>query len=200
MNQNSDPDRSSPSSSQTQSMEKQGRSNDFTGTTSSSSQSLPFLKPLEPLSFPKLLKPQAPIFPTFNELVSQPVLSEKPQQRGIFSDLVRDPAYLYQEYLDRPEDFDEGTADLLMKLVSRQKKVEELTPDEMKKLDEATIELAQHSPKPEKQPDVRESLFQTLLDDDDDEPEITWGDHGPVLEEMEQPFMPTVPTKWWDKG
>lgn len=200
MNQSSRSHRSSPASSPTASVEKLAGLNSSTGSASSGSLELPFLKPLEPLSFPKLLTPQAPTFPSFNETVSPPALSEPPPQQGIFSQLVRDPAYLYQEYLDRPEDFKEDTAELLMSLVSRQKRLEDVTPDEMKKLDEATIELAQHSPKPEKQPDVQESLFRTLLDEDeDDEPEIEWGPNGPVLD-MEQPHMPTVPTRWWDKG
>jgi hypothetical protein len=157
------------------------------------------LKPLEPLPSPPELK-----FPTFRELVEQE-LTESPQPEandGLFSQLVQDPAILYREYLDDPDRFEESAGLLLQQLYSGLKNLEELTPEEMKILDQATVEFAQYLAKPKTPSESQRAAQPRSAIPSDDEPEIPWTDHvgGPSLPAMELPVsLPDAPTFWWKK-
>lgn len=128
------------------------------------------------------------------------------QRPGLFMELVRDPAVLYQEYLEDPEEFDPEVAQLLTDLVTRKRTLDALTAEEMRQLDQATVVMAQSSPKPSKdKSQSSESKTRSPIDLDDDfgeeDEEIEWNGGDMSLSPLPDPIpMPTVPTMWWDKG
>lgn len=140
--------------------------------------------------------PQAPRFPSFSELVSHPAPEQHARQSGLFASLVRDPAILYQEYLERPELFEEDTGHLLATLVGRSKKMEDLTDDELKQLDEAVVSYMQYQPSPEKK-----ELLPPELGDlaEDDELDLAWGPNGPQLRDPDlfSQLPEDVAHRWW---
>lgn len=125
------------------------------------------------------------------------------QSSGLFSALVRDPVVLYQAYLDAPDLIGEDVGLLLTQLVTQQKKLEDLTAEELKKLDEATVNFAQHSPRSKSLPDDSKKAPSTPRASTDlEEPEFEWVEGGQMrLMPPTAPIdIPTVPTKWWDKS
>jgi len=113
---------------------------------------------------------------------------------------------LYQEYLEDPDAFDPEVAQLLTDLVTRRKKLSSLTDTEMQQLDQATIVLAQHTPKSKTQNES--SKAQSPIDPDDSfdegdagDGEIEWNGGDMSLSPLPDPIpIPSVPTMWWDKG
>jgi hypothetical protein len=110
--------------------------------------------------------------------------------------LIKDPAILYQEYLEQPDMFEEETGHLLLKLVGQQKKLEDLTDDEMKKLDEAVVSFIQYTPK---KPEPKELPKPLELDDGDeeDEEEVPWGRSGPSHGSLSFEPPEDVSSFWW---
>jgi hypothetical protein len=135
------------------------------------------------------------------------------QSNGLFSALVRDPVVLYQAYLDAPDLIGEDVGLLLTQLITQQKKLEDLTEEELRKLDAATVSFAQHSPRSKSSLDDSKKVPLTPRGstDHEEEPEIEWHDGAmrltppgapmqPLMEPDPPVDIPTVPTKWWDKS
>lgn len=134
------------------------------------------------------------------------------QSSGLFSALVRDPVVLYQAYLDAPDLIGEDVGLLLTQLITQQKKLEDLTKEELEKLDAATVSFAQHSPRSKSSLDDSKKAPSTPpASTDPEEPEIEWHDGAMRLSPPSSPMqtlmkpeppidVPTVPTMWWDKS
>lgn len=151
---------------------------------------LPTLPSLEPL-------PTLPVtkFPSFEDLVSQEIQrSNEQQDDGLFAQLVGDPAILYREYLDSPENFDEETVKLLTELMSRQKTLEELSKQEKELLNQATIQFAQGSPKPSSSP--KPSVKQSPIQDEEEE-EVPYPKSLPTLNAPIDVPESIPKTEWW---
>jgi hypothetical protein len=150
-------------------------------------------------TLPYPMPPEAPEvrFLTFSELLSPPAPEEKKRSEGLFMSLVKNPAILYQEYLEQPDMFEEETGHLLLKLIGRHKKLEDLTDSEMKKLDEAVVSYLQYKPKVAEKPKLRALPEE---DEEDDEPEIPWGPNGVKgLSSFMLELPEGVDSRWWEK-
>lgn len=89
------------------------------------------LPSLEPLSFPS--------FPSLVELAEEtPVKMEK----GMFETFLNDPAQIYQDALSDPAKYEAGVLELSSSLLQG-RKLKELTPEEMRLLDRATLSFVQ---------------------------------------------------------
>ena len=157
---------------------------------------------------PTLLRPLQPLptirFPTMSDLLEQEMSAPiEPVDDGLFSQLVRDPRVLYREYLEDPEVFDEETALLLQQLVSNQKKLEDLTAEEKDRLNRATAEFTQYSPKPKKpQEQPRSTSSRSESSYEDEEEELPWMKDAPsmILPSLESPMdLPVSTSFWWKK-
>jgi hypothetical protein len=172
---------------------------------------LPSLPPLEPLRFPR-----------FQDLVAadrEMILATKPtvKDQGAFTAFLGDPKILLDAWVTNPDVFDPALGELLIALVTGQKKLEGLSPAEMAVLNTATVEFAQYrppapAPKPaELRPDPFAGLEQAA--DEEDEREIEWNDRrggggaAPAAAAAMVPPAPTdsldvtkVPTRWWERG
>lgn len=166
----------------------------------------PSLAPASPL--PKLPElPRVLEFPLKTspfELSAEEGTASTEQNSGLFGALLGDPRVLYQAYLDSPEDFDQETSELLTKLVSRQKVLNQLTAEEKSLLDQATVSFAQHSsrskPKPKESPNVLSVPTATTAPSGERQPMVWRGDKMRLQAPQSVPFeIPTVPTQWWDK-
>lgn len=103
------------------------------------------------------LKPQPPpTFPTFSELVFES-MNEQPvgkREIGLFEGLMgNDPRPLFQDLVDYPHKYQPGTDVLLQELITGQKTIETLSPDESLLLDYATLEYTQPSRTPVEEPE-----------------------------------------------
>lgn len=158
---------------------------------------LPRLESLQPLQIPPLptpLAPQPPRFPSFNELLSQPEPEVQRRREGLFSTIIRNPAILYREYLEHPDMFQEETAHLLTKLVGRQKSLDSLSEEELKKLDEAVVSFLQYRPKKKIE---TQSSHSTPRDETDDDSEVVWGPDGPLVNGTSLELPEDVAHNWW---
>lgn len=151
--------------------------------------------------------PSLPPLPTISDFLpksspgssTEPEGEPSPQSNGLFTALIRDPVVLYQEYLSHPDLIDEDVGLLLTQLVTRQKRLEDLTPEEMQKLDRATVDFAQGPPKPK--PSLPRATSTPRTSTVHEEPDVEWHEGGMRLPEPVAPIdIPTVPTRWWDKS
>jgi len=151
-------------------------------------------------SLPEVLK-----FPLKTSISEPEPTNEGTTQRskGLFEALIGDPGVLYQDYLSHPDLFDDETVMLLTELVTRQKLLGQLTDEEQKILDRATIVSAQYSPKPKSSEESGSKVpshLVTTTDPGDEEPEVEWQGNDMRLAPPTAPVdIPNAPTKWWDK-
>ena len=162
---------------------------------------LPSAQPLNFLEQNPL--PQLPAvhkFPSFSEMVSQQITPSSPStNEGLFSTLVRDPLVLYREYLDDPERFPQEAGTLLTQLVTQQKDLNTLTPEDMEVLNQATVEFAQHSPEPEPTPEPSKPPHQDLFGEEGEE-ELEWQPGGQLPTRPAVDLPDTAPgADWWAK-
>ncbi len=139
----------------------------------------------------------APTFPTFFELAGASVTETSPApSKELFQSLIGDPRVLFQELLEDPSRFDEGVAESLQELISG-KPFNELERSQRDLLNKATIDFATNKrptkPK-EAAPKQRLSAAEKAAEEDD-EPELEWGSHGPRLAPPDAPSA--MPTFWW---
>ncbi len=101
--------------------------------------------PSVPMALPTLESEPFQPFPTLLELAKEELSSVKspPSSKGLFEELLGSPEVLHQSATERPELYNEATRKLLIELVERRKKLPELSPEEKKLLNEATVEFAQ---------------------------------------------------------
>lgn len=142
-------------------------------------------------SLPRLQEPAPPRFPTFSDLVGASV-SDQPAVRpetGLFEGMLNnDPLPLFQDLVDCPHKYQPGTDVLLQQIISGQKTMETLTPDERLLLDYATLEYTQPSRAP-----VEEPLLAAEREEDP-------ADYLPELRdktEDEPPDSPEMDKFWW---
>ena len=95
--------------------------------------------------------------------------------------------------------------DLLLDLIMQRKTLDALSAEESQTLDLATIEFAQSSkkdPSKENSSSTQQNLSKTLDSTDQGDPEeLVWEDGAMRLPTISTPVdIPTVPTRWWDKG
>lgn len=182
-------------------------SNQGFGPSSGTSQNGSQLASLAMNPFVEMLKPPAPRFPSFAELVEldreQQATPRSTKQEGLFLNLLRDPRILYAALLDAPDAYEEGVAELLLELITGQKTNSSLTEEQLNLLDRATLEFNQHS---HKEP---QSLQQKVAPvekpesaDSEEEREIEYHESGSSLPHT----GPTIPmpeeepaTHWWQK-
>lgn len=105
---------------------------------SSPSMELPFLKPLEPTSFPD--------FPTLAQLAEVPEQEAK-KETSLFDGLLGDVGALHDDMVRHPEKYDRRTSELLTQLASGSLPPKNLTPEERRLLDMAVMDYAQ-APRP----------------------------------------------------
>lgn len=156
------------------------------------------------------LVPTLPSLPTLPELPSltsptpnmAEAVAQPPQNDGLFNGIIGDPAVLYRAYLDRPEDFDEEQSNLILQLMSNQKKLDQLTDQERKVLDRATVNFAQHSPRSNVKPSPSpKSSFSPTPTTDPGRSSFSWQKDEMRLPPLKDPIdIPTIPSKWWDQG
>ncbi len=105
-----------------------------------------------PDSTPDSLAPLAPLkpkpFPNLFELASEDRQSQKvvSRQRGLFEELLGRPEALFIDSLEFPEKYEEQTSRLLRSLVSGERRLEDVTAEEMALLDRATVDFASAPP------------------------------------------------------
>lgn len=107
---------------------------------------------------------------------------ERPEPKtDLFGTLIGDPRVLFQDVLDRPEDYEEGLAELLIELLDGKTKPEELDPVKRDMLNRSVLDFAQ-PPRP-KQPAVRQQVPEVLQGAED--------------EEYYEPDLPSEPQPFW---
>lgn len=145
---------------------------------------------------PRLQPPEAPKFPSLSELAtSQPTASpalpsvaQTPGPRRLYEALVNDPLTLYHSYLNDPEGFEEGTAELAQQLMTGRRSYEDLDEAEKGLLDRAAVQLA-HAKSPRQREVVKAQRAPS---------EALRAAYGELDEEDEIP-IPDVPVAsfWW---
>ena len=99
------------------------------------------------ISLLPLPTPAPPTFPAFSQLVQEDARNQiaaggtKPT--GLFAELLGDPQALLQDLISDPDKYEDGVYSLLLPLVSGQRKLEELAPEERQLLDRAVIDFNQ---------------------------------------------------------
>jgi hypothetical protein len=61
------------------------------------------------------------------------------EQRSLFDSLLGDPLTLFQDVLDHPQDYDESLPVLLQEVIQGSKKLDELSDDDRRRLDDAVL-------------------------------------------------------------
>jgi hypothetical protein len=101
---------------------------------------------------------------------------------------------LFHGLLESPENYESGVSELLQNLVSGRKKREELTPQELELLDQATLEFAAG-----KRPAPPSKKVETRLPPrrltPPEEMELIYQEKGPPIPEDVVPKR--APTFWW---
>jgi hypothetical protein len=99
-----------------------------------------------------LLTPAPPTFPTFSQLVEEDRRRQSAvsatKQTGLFSELLGDPQTLLQDLISDPDKYEDGVYNLLLPLVSGQRKLEDLNPEERALLDRAVVDYSQAAKPP----------------------------------------------------
>jgi hypothetical protein len=95
-------------------------------------------------------------FPSFYELVgASGTVANEPKPTGLFSAMVGDPDVLYQDLLDNPSRYEEGVSSLLLGLTSGERRISDISKQEMELLDRAVLDLGQpRRDKPKPKPEV----------------------------------------------
>lgn len=94
---------------------------------------------------PRLQPLEGPKFPTLSDLAKAPELptvSAVPQPKRLYEALVSNPLVLYHSYLDDPESFEEGTAELIQELMTGRRSYDNLNAEELSLLDRAAVQMA----------------------------------------------------------
>lgn len=177
----------------------------------SNSNSPNFLAPTSLPSLPAL----TPIkFPTFQELVDTDAATlgtpaSKPAVVGAFKALLGTPEILHAAWLDNPEAYDPRLGPVLHLLLTGTT-LDQLSPEQLELLNQATLEFAQYRPPP-KQPAPLPVLPVKSSEPDDpdgdaDERDLEWnGGSGertravaaPTVTDIER--LGAVPTRWWER-
>ena len=132
------------------------------------------------IKLPSLKAPAPHKFPTFSELAGASA-SDKPvpkKETGLFEGLLGgDPRIIFQDLVTCPHKYQPGVDVLLQELISGQRKLKDLNPDEITELDHATLEYAQPTRAPLEEPSSpltqREDpadYLPELMDEADEEP------------------------------
>lgn len=115
----------------------------------------------------QLQLPAPPKFPTFAEL-AQVVTTPPPiQKSGLFQQLLGGQTQvLWQDLLKDPDKYEPEVQQLLQEILSGQKSLQALMPEENQLLDRATLDFAQASktPQPEKDRPPRSQAGEELPD------------------------------------
>jgi len=91
--------------------------------------------------------PSPPSLPSFVELARLDSTPPPPAGKGLFEALVGDTLPLYQDSVEHPDKFSSEGIALLAELAQGGKKVSELSPEDKRLLDLATIDFANALPK-----------------------------------------------------
>jgi len=122
----------------------------------------PFIDILTTNSLKPLSPPKPPRFPTLYELAGGTDTVEPLESRGdLFGSLIGDPRVLFQDVLDRPDDYEEGLAELLIELLDGKTKADELDPTRRDMLNRSVLDFAQ-PPRPKEPPVVRRQAPEAL--------------------------------------
>ncbi len=125
--------------------------------------------------------PQLQTLLTLPESLGGSVASEPiPRSSGLFEALIRDPRVLFYDLLDRPDSYEKGVYETLLKLLSG-KKLDDLTAEEKALLNRAVLDNAQ--PVRQKATSPRRPPPEPAEDEKELEEK--------VLE------LPDAPTFWW---
>jgi hypothetical protein len=104
--------------------------------SSSPDTELPFLRPLEPPTFPS--------FPTLKEMAEERERAQKREETGLFDGLLGgNVGALYEDWIRHPDKYERRTSELLTQLASGSRSLKELTPEERRLLDSAVVAYAQ---------------------------------------------------------
>jgi hypothetical protein len=143
------------------------------------------------ISLVPLLTPQKPTFPRFSELIGEPVKADSPKKNGLFSALLGNPAVLLHDCLDSPAKYQDDVLPLVQDLVSGNKKIDDLTAEEMLLLDQATIDYNQTKAPPAPPQPPSEGTVKTA------EADLMYDDSAAA----DQPAaLADAPAYWWLDG
>lgn len=146
----------------------------------------PFIDTLMPNNLTPLSPPAPPRFPTLFELAGAVDTVERPEPKtDLFGNLIGDPRVLFQDVLDRPEDYEEGLAELLIELLDGRTKPEELDPTRRDMLNRSVLDFAQPPRPKQQQPVVRQQAPEAMQMAEDE------------YEEYYEPELPSEPQPFW---
>lgn len=150
-------------------------------------------------SLPQMLK--FPLEPSSEVSVGE-LGSPATSKSGLFHSLIKDPRVLYQAYLDHPDLFEEDVASLLTRLVSSPTLLDDLSEEDLLRLDQATATYAQYRPKKEEPKSPQATRPSATAEESEGLSDPPWlRATGASLPQMTAPMeIPTVPTRWWDKS
>jgi len=150
------------------------------------------LRPLSPL--------MAPTSPTLFALSGESVTAKKRVgRRELFDALIGDARVLFQEYLDDPDRFEDGTGELLQEMVNGRKKFSDLERKDKDLMNRAAIDFASSKgPAPKKERAPRHQSRELPAAAQMASGELAWSDDG-----KHSPPTPDIPNKpatfWWRK-
>lgn len=115
-----------------------------------------------------------------------------PEKRDLYGNLIGDHLVLFQDVLDRPEDYEEGLPELLTELING-KKLDELDPMQRDMLNRAAIDFVQTPARRQKPvtqgPPVKQPVPDAVA--------AALGEHDSDGESPDIPAGP--PTFWWTR-
>jgi hypothetical protein len=149
--------------------------------------------------------PKLPVLPglspmTFDALTSSPTPTRPKSNPGLFEALLNDPRALLNDYYERPDEHDPRLIATLTMLLNGNKTINDLSPEEMDLLNQATRVYAEpkRASKPFDKSDLNTSTFKNLGEEPEDEDEEIYVESPMGKGEISLEDFPLLAEGWWN--